>query len=109
MSGRLCAARQYGDMTACAPCQLSWDTNDEAPPRCPREPITDQVTVSDIAADPVETQRGISWPPGHPPTLAEFVRLAGYDELKPYQRNLIEMLDKQLAESGHVRRRYGRT
>jgi len=31
-----CAARQAGDAMTCAPCNLQWDTNDVAPPRCRR-------------------------------------------------------------------------
>jgi hypothetical protein len=33
-----CAARQHSDMMHCVRCGISWDTNDEAPPRCKPEP-----------------------------------------------------------------------
>ena len=29
-----CQARQYGDQMICAPCGLTWDTNDPEPPEC---------------------------------------------------------------------------
>ena len=29
-----CQARQYGDQMMCAPCGLTWDTNDPEPPEC---------------------------------------------------------------------------
>lgn len=29
-----CHARQYGDQMICAPCGLTWDTNDPEPPEC---------------------------------------------------------------------------
>ena len=29
-----CLARQYGDQLICAPCGLTWDTNDPEPPEC---------------------------------------------------------------------------
>ena len=29
-----CQARQYGDQFICAPCGLTWDTNDPEPPDC---------------------------------------------------------------------------
>lgn len=29
-----CLARQYGDQFICAPCGLTWDTNDTEPPDC---------------------------------------------------------------------------
>ena len=29
-----CKARQYGDQMICAPCGLTWDTNDPEPPEC---------------------------------------------------------------------------
>lgn len=31
-----CAARQFSDQMACAPCRLVWDTNDPDPPLCGR-------------------------------------------------------------------------
>lgn len=31
-----CAARQFSDQMQCAPCRLTWDTNDPDPPACGR-------------------------------------------------------------------------
>lgn len=90
MAGRLCAAMQHSDQMGCGPCQLVWDMNDPDPPRCPREPVTDQRTrgVLNVATamrnDPV--------------TFMQFASKRGF-KLSAYQRQLLEMLDKQIGHS----------
>lgn len=104
-----CHAQRRADGSyTCDNCKTSWDADDIAPcdqaradelaERAVKIEVPNQELV--IGYDPGKPGgdlSAISWPPGHPPTLMQFAEVAGWT-LEPYQKQLVKMLDEQLAK-----------
>lgn len=120
----LCAAQRRADGSyTCDNCKVSWDADDEHP--CPRDkseyPV-DTIKLSDkfmpdaIAnvgdrieptfegldiAGPHSDFTALGFSANAQPSLLEFA--AHFYDLQPYQRNLLEMLDRELPKTSKLR------
>jgi len=84
-----CQARQYGDQMICAPCGLTWDTNDPEPPECRKNIKRAIARVAKIEAAPLPIK-----PKGIPTELPDEVAV---EMVKTYQANARDGLKGQIA------------
>jgi len=92
-----CRGIRQGDQYACAKCVLTWDVGEESP--CPVQVDIEPGAINYV--DENGKQLTVDkLPPAYelkddPITFMQFAVHMGY-ELKPYHRQLLEMLDKQI-------------
>ena len=87
-----CQARQYGDQFICAPCGLTWDTNELEPPEC-RKSIKRgiaKVAKFEEATAPLKSKEPARLPDKLPPDVA-------VEMVKGYQANGANMAGMQAA------------
>ncbi len=79
---RNCQARQYGDQMICAPCGLTWDTNDPEPPECRKNIKRAIARVAKIEEDaaPLKSKESGRLPAALPDDVA-------VEMVKTYQAN----------------------
>lgn len=104
----LCAAQRRADGSyTCDDCKVTWDADDEWP--CPRDksqyPVDtskppDKLTGLDHAG-PHGDFTSLSFAANAQPSLLEFA--AHFYDLQPYQRNLLQMLDRELPKTSKLR------
>ena len=84
-----CQARQYGDQMICAPCGLTWDTNDPEPPECRKNIKRAVARVAKIEAEaaPLNAKK---WPDELPDHVA-------VEMVKAYQANARDGINGQIA------------
>ena len=88
-----CQARQYGDQMICAPCGLTWDTNDPEPPECRKvdrrtKKAKDAAARLDAAMTHAKARKGL------PHELPDEVAV---EMVKTYQANARDGLKGQIA------------
>jgi len=87
-----CQARQYGDQMMCAPCGLTWDTNDPEPPECRKNIKRAVARVAKIEEQtaPLKTKKAPAFPHELPDKVA-------VEMVKTYQANARDGLKGQIA------------
>lgn len=77
-----CQARQYGDQMICAPCGLTWDTNDPEPPECRKniKRAAAKVAKFEESTAPLKSKESRRLPDKLPPDVAA-------EMVKSYQAN----------------------
>ena len=87
-----CQARQYGDQMICAPCGLTWDTNDPEPPECRKNIKRAVARVAKIEAEaaPLKVKKAPAFPHELPDDVAA-------EMVKTYQANARDGLKGQIA------------
>ena len=87
-----CQARQYGDQMICAPCGLTWDTNDPEPPECRKNIKRAVARVAKIEEQtaPLKVKKAPTFPHELPADVAA-------EMVKPYQANARDGLKGQIA------------
>ncbi len=87
-----CQARQYGDQMMCAPCGLTWDTNDPEPPECRKNIKRAIARVAKIEEQ--AAPRNAKQAPAFPHELPDEVAV---EMVKTYQANARDGLKGQIA------------
>ena len=87
-----CQARQYGDQMICAPCGLTWDTNDPEPPECRKNIKRAVARVAKIEEQtaPLKAKKAPAFPHELPADVA-------VEMVKTYQANARDGLKGQIA------------
>lgn len=106
-----CRGIRQGDQYACAKCVLTWDVGEDSPcpdmqqpgniahsnpPYATMAPETQQA-LDVIAAAATERIKELDALKTDPVTFMQFAAHMGW-ELQPYQKQLVKMLDEQLAK-----------
>jgi len=86
-----CQARQYGDQMICAPCGLTWDTNDPEPPECRKNIKRAVARVAKIEAEAAPLK------PKAPKLPHELPDDVAVEMVKTYQANARDGLKGQIA------------
>ena len=86
-----CQARQYGDQMICAPCGLTWDTNDPEPPECRKNIKRAVARVAKIEAEAAPLK------PKAPMLPHELPDDVAVEMVKTYQANARDGLKGQIA------------
>lgn len=87
-----CQARQYGDQMICAPCGLTWDTNDPEPPECRKNIKRAIARVAKIEEQ--AAPRNSKQAPAFPHELPDDVAV---EMVKTFQANARDGLKGQIA------------